>query len=86
MFYNQNSFLPFLLYTKYLSEILGVLYSTFADEIKTHSILEFPGLSIKHVLFYLAFEILKLLRAFGNPLIQSRCLTWVIASFFSVSR
>lgn len=82
MFYNQNQFLPELLSTKYLSEILGVLYITFADEIKIHSTLELPGFNIKHIMFYLAFEMLKLFGTFGNPLIQCTCFKRVIASFF----
>jgi len=83
MFYNQNSFLPFFLYAKYLSEILRVLCITFADEIKTHSTLEFPGLNIRLVLFYLAFEMLKLSHTFSNPVIQGRCLKWIMAVFFA---
>lgn len=82
MFYNQNQLLPELLCAKYLSEILGVLYMTFADEIKTHSILELPGVNIRHIIFYLAFKMLKLFYAFDNLLIQCRCLKWMIARFF----
>lgn len=59
-----------------MSEILHVLYLSFADEIKTRSALEFRGLSAKHVFFYLASEMSKL--PFYNPPTQHQCLKLLI--------
>lgn len=70
MFYNQNQFLPELLYARYVSGIRGALDVTFADEIKIHSTLELPGLCIRRVIFYLAFENVKVILDFSESVLS----------------